>query len=141
MSTYKSGRNRTKKHPARYGAAAVEFAVVTPLIVTLIFGSIEACNMVFLRQAVTSAAYEGAAVCINPRTEESQVNQRINDILDARSITGATITIDGPGTTFQEIRHGDRFSIEVGVPITDNIPAPHLFATGTIAVRLTAEKQ
>jgi len=41
------------------GAAVIEFAVCLPLIVLIVFGGIEAASMLFLRQTLVQAAYEG----------------------------------------------------------------------------------
>ena len=41
------------------GMAAVEFAVCLPVLVLLVFGAIEASSFIFLKQALTVAAYEG----------------------------------------------------------------------------------
>ena len=42
------------------GATAVEFAIVLPLLLTLIFGMIEFSLFIFNRQVITNAAREGA---------------------------------------------------------------------------------
>jgi len=39
------------------GAAVVEFAILLPVFVLILFGSIEACSMIFLQQSLEMAAY------------------------------------------------------------------------------------
>ena len=50
-------RHTGQKRQSRRAAAVVELAVCLPLLFTIFFGSIEACNVIFLKQAVTAAAY------------------------------------------------------------------------------------
>ena len=52
----------------KQGAAAVEFAIVLPVFVLILLGSIETCTMIFLQQSLEMAAYEGARVAIVPTT-------------------------------------------------------------------------
>ena len=46
----------------RAGIAVVEFAVCLPILVLVVFGSIEACNAIYLKQAATASAYEAVRV-------------------------------------------------------------------------------
>ena len=47
--------------------AVVELAVCLPVLVLIIMGSIEACNLTFLKQKLTEAAYQGAMVATQPQ--------------------------------------------------------------------------
>jgi Flp pilus assembly protein TadG len=126
----------------RRGAAVVELAICLPLLFTIIFGCIEACNMIFLKQALTAAAYEGALVAVRPGVDEAEVLQRIDDVLTARGISGSAVTIDGPGGVFANIKHGQRFTITIQAPTTENIPPPRLIAgLSNISASMTADKQ
>ena len=48
----------------RKGAAVIEFAVCLPVIVLIVLGTIEAGSLLFLKQTLVQAAYEGAKVAI-----------------------------------------------------------------------------
>ena len=50
----------------RRGVAASELAVCLPVIVLLVLAMIEACTMIFLKQSLTVAAYEGVRTAIEP---------------------------------------------------------------------------
>ena len=52
-----SHRRTTRSN--RRGIAAVELAVCLPVIVLLVFGSIEASSFIFLKQSLNVSAYEG----------------------------------------------------------------------------------
>ncbi len=132
----------SQKQQSRRAAAVVELAVCLPLLFTIIFGSIEACNVIFLKQAVTAAAYEGALVAMRPHVEETEVLDRINDILSSRQITGATITLDVPGLDFEDLAHGDQFTVTIQVATVGNVPDPRLFGVpDEVSASITAEKQ
>ncbi len=135
-------RHTRQKRRTRRAAAAIELAICLPLLFTIIFGSIEACNLIFLKQAVTAAAYEGALVAMRPHVEETEVTDRVNDILSARQITGTTITITVPGLDFDDLWHGDQFTLTIQVPTAGNIPDPRLFGfPEEVSASITAEKQ
>ncbi len=84
------------KHRAtsnRRGIAATEFAVCLPIILVLIIGTIEACSMIYLKQTLSVAAYEGIRASIKPDATTADVTAACNQILTARNVNGATITI------------------------------------------------
>ncbi|MFY7877734.1 MAG: TadE/TadG family type IV pilus assembly protein, partial [Pirellula sp.] len=43
----------------RNGAALIEFAVCLPVLMIMILGSMEASSAIFVKQALTTSAYEG----------------------------------------------------------------------------------
>ena len=52
-------KNKTARTKGRFGNATVELAVCLPVLVLIIFGSLQASSMYFLRQAMVQSAYEG----------------------------------------------------------------------------------
>jgi Flp pilus assembly protein TadG len=58
---------RASRHRAEGGAAAVEFALVAPLLLLLVFGVISYGYMLSFRQALSQGAAEGArAAAVSP---------------------------------------------------------------------------
>ena len=55
---------KQKARVKREGAAVVEFAVCLPLVILIVLGTIEAGSLLFLKQTLVQAAYEGAKVAI-----------------------------------------------------------------------------
>jgi len=86
-------RKKSKAVNQRDGVAAVEAAILLPLLVLLTFGSLELSNMIFLKQGLSIATYEGAKTATTPGTTSAQVTARIQEILSSRNITDATISI------------------------------------------------
>ncbi len=80
------------KRSERRGAAAIETALLLPVLILLAFGSIELSNMVFLRQSLSIAAYEGARIATKPGATAEQANTRVREVLNARGITSYTVS-------------------------------------------------
>ncbi len=49
-----------RPRPRRQGVAAAEFAVCLPMLVLALLGMLDCCSMIFLKQSLAVAAYEGA---------------------------------------------------------------------------------
>jgi len=77
----------------RRGTAVVETAIMLPIIIVLLFTSIELANGIFLKQAVTIAAYEGARSATRPGGANANAIERIGEVLTARSVSDYTVTI------------------------------------------------
>lgn len=72
------------------GAAAVEFAIVAPLLVLLLFGIISFGVMLSMRQSVSQAAAEGAraaAVTLIDADRTAEATDAIDDALSANGVT------------------------------------------------------
>ena len=86
-------QNHARKTHDRSGVAATEFAVCLPIIVVIIVGTIEACSMIYLKQTLSVAAYEGVRASLKPGATATEVADACNRVLTARNTQGATITI------------------------------------------------
>ena len=75
------------------GAAAVEMAIVLPVLVLLVFGIIQ-WSIYFNRlQGLQAAAREGARVAALPQSTQSDVKAKVTDALSGVLPSGATPTI------------------------------------------------
>jgi|GEM_PF-480517 len=82
------------------GAAAVEFALIVPFLLVILFGIISYGVMLSFRQSLSQAATEGAraaAVTINPLEKQSEAFAAVEDALSTFNVTcdGADMTRDG----------------------------------------------
>lgn len=85
---------RVTAHPKhRKGTATLELAVCLPLLFMIIIGTVEACGMIYLKQTLCVAAYEGARGSVLPGATKSEIDARCNRILNQRKVTGATIVV------------------------------------------------
>jgi Flp pilus assembly protein TadG len=109
-----------KRADRRRGAAVVEFAVCIPIIVLLILGSIEATSAIFLRQALTTAAYEGIREAARPGADSAQALARVQSVLSSRQVRGASIRFT-PSDVLS-VGRGDIVSVEVEASFSANSP-------------------
>ncbi len=84
-------RNPSKKR--RFGVAAVEMAIVTPLLLTMLFGIIEFGHAFAVRQSLVTAAREGARLASMPGSSAAEVTQRIQEYLAPMGLTTATVEL------------------------------------------------
>lgn len=106
----------------RRGAATVEFAICFPVLVSLVFGGVELANGIFLKQVITTAAYEGARVAAQPTGTNATAQTRINAILAARNVQGASTTFNP--TITPALARGTRFTVTVSAPASSNVLLP-----------------
>lgn len=118
----------------RFGAAVVEVAVVLPLFVIIIAGTIEACSVIFLQQSLEVAAYEGARVSIVPRSNAGNVEAAASLQLEGRGIQDFSVTV--VPSNFSTQPYGTFVRVQVSAPCNTN---SLLFSTIYRSRTLTAE--
>ena len=79
----------------------------------MVWGTIEVSGSIFLKQTLTSAAHEGALTGMRLNSTETGVLNKVNLILTARGVTGATVTVTPSGNAFENMTSGDSFSIRI----------------------------
>lgn len=97
------------------GAAVVEFAVVLPLLLTILFGIIEYGWIFMVRQALQTAAREGCRLAVLQTTDEpyTEVVQRVNEVMAPTGLTTYDISMaHADGSSPIE-------SVTVSVPFAD----------------------
>ncbi len=78
----------------RSGTAAVEFAVVAPLLFAVVLGLIEFGRAIMVQQSLVSAARESSRVAVLAGTSKQDVIDRATASLSAAGISGFTITMN-----------------------------------------------
>jgi Flp pilus assembly protein TadG len=98
---FTNARNAENSRSER-GAAAVEFALILPLLVILVFGIVEFSIAYNHKQGLQAAAREGARLAALPQSTQSDVADRVRSALsgvfNTTEINAATITVT-PSTT------------------------------------------
>ena len=79
---------------SRRGAAATEAAACLPVLLLIVLGAIQASSMIFVRQAITAAAYEGVRTAVAANATSADAEAACQHVLDERSIVDTTITVD-----------------------------------------------
>jgi len=118
--------------PSRRGVAAVEFAIISPVLVLLILGMIEFGRMMMMQQILTNASREGARRAIVETTTNGEVVSVVNDYLASTGIAGATVTVSP--TDLGAIALGDPVTVRVTTPYSANswLPSPWFLGGTTV---------
>lgn len=76
-------------------AAIVEFAIVLPLLLTVLFGIIQYGWVFMIRQTLQMAAREGCRVAVLPTSVEpyTNVRTRIDEVMSTTGLTTYTVTM------------------------------------------------
>lgn len=108
----------------RRATAAVEFAIVAPVFLLLVFGMIEYGRMVMVYQVLTNASREGARSAVLDGATTASVTSTVNTYLSSGTITGATVTVspDPPSNA----QSGDPVTVTVSIPFSQVswLPSP-----------------
>lgn len=99
-----------------------------PIFAMIVLGTIEACNVIFLKQSCEIAAYEGVRATLIKGTTTASVTARINSILTQRNVNGATITINP--TAFGTASYGTNITVNISAPCNQNTLFPGWFYGG-----------
>lgn len=78
------------------GNAVVEFALVLPLFLLLVFGVTEFGRALSVVQVLNSAAREGARIAAVTDPDQQAVEDRVNEVLAATSVTPTAVVVEGP---------------------------------------------
>lgn len=112
----------------RRGVALVEFAITLPLFVMIVLGTIEACNVIYLKQSCEIAAYEAVRATLIKGTTLGSCTLRANNVLTQRGVQGATVTITPAG--FDTAAYGTNITVNVTAPCNSNGWFPGWFYNG-----------
>lgn len=81
------------------GASAVEFAIIAPLFISLVFAVVEFGLIVYTRGMMTHASREGArygVVYCTPRRTQDEIRTKVRESLDLVGLTSsATVDVVG----------------------------------------------
>lgn len=135
-----SRRCRSITRSKRKGSAVVELAVCMPVIVLVVFASLEGANMLFVRQATVQAAYEAAKFASRRDGNRVQAERLATEVLSARRINSPTITfVTGDPTS---TRSGSDVTVRVSVNSNDRlITGFRLFSGRQIEAVATMQKE
>lgn len=120
MQLFQSGKKLKLEKPCRFcrrqrrGASAVEFAVVMPVFVLMVFGMIEIGRAVMVQQVLVNASREGARVGVLDGKTDADVRTKVNEYLQAASLPSATAQqIEFPQGTPQSVGYGNPVEVKV----------------------------
>ncbi len=132
----KAREPRSKKQE---GAGLVEFAIVAPLFVVLLFGLVEFGLSVYDKEMLTNASREGArfgVVYCTPRKTIDDIKAKVREYLTKAGFSGtATINVTGAGGA-----SGSSLTVSVTYPYQFQV-LPQFLRSMTGSINLTANTQ
>lgn len=116
-------RHRARGAREERGAAAVEFAIVLPLLILLVFGIVQFSIAYNRQQGLHAAAREGARVASLPQTTQSDITDRVNDALQGVPFaTSPTISVTPRSSQPCDQRVGQTVVVTVSANTSIDIP-------------------
>ena len=100
------------------GVVAVEFALILPILLVIMFGIIEFGFVLFEKQVITNASREGARAGIvqaAPKPSEVNIQDVVKAYLTGAGLAEASATIDVTG---EELAHPNNLTVRVDYPYT-----------------------
>jgi Flp pilus assembly protein TadG len=124
----------------RRGAAAVEFAVVLPIFIILVFGMIEYGRMVMVQQVITNASREGARRAVLDGATTSAVQSSVTTYLTNAQISGGSATVSPDPSTANS---GDPITVTVNIPFSSVswLPSPMYLGGKTLSASTTMRRE
>lgn len=108
--------SRRPQRTKRRGAAIVEMAVITPLLILLLFGMIEFGWVFMVQSSLTNAAREACRVGVLEGASEADIRSRF---LDAAGATGLDFTAEMITITEEVVGDYDVLTVQVVVPYSE----------------------
>ncbi len=81
------------KYLARRGVAAVEFAMIAPVMMVFTFGMVEVGRYMMVKSQAIQATREGARLAVLPNASSSAVTSKVQESLQLLAINNATIEL------------------------------------------------
>lgn len=111
---------------------------MAPVFFLMILGMIEIGRGVMVQQIITNASREGARIAVLPGSTTLDVENRVDAVLEAGGITGATTNIlDASGNPMnpEDAEYGEVINVTVSVPFEQVswLPAPNYLAGKTLS--------
>ena len=98
----------------RRGTAVVELAIAAPLLILMALAVVDICNLIFAKQSLAIAAYEGVRVAVVPGANNYDVRTQVQEVCAARGIGEPTVVIDPQD--FTNAKLGDMITVTVTAP-------------------------
>jgi Flp pilus assembly protein TadG len=115
---------RGQSRDARRGIAAVEFAVLLPLLVTFFVGIWEVGRLVEIQQVLSNAAREGARQAATGQYNAAAVQTIVTQYLAAAGVPTGNVVVTvndltNPGTDPTQAQYLDTLQVNVSIPFND----------------------
>ncbi len=114
--------NRKVRPRFRSGAALVELAICLPLMAFLVGATIEACDLIFLRNTLATASYSGTLEVSRSGSTETSIRNHIIQVLEGGRIKDYAVTVTkSNGASFATTVKGDLVRVHVAALSASNL--------------------
>ena len=136
---YQPPKTRKNRRPKRTAAALVELAICLPLIVFLVGATVEACDLIFLRNTLVTACYSGTLEVSRAGCTQTSITNQISQVLTAGQIKNFTLTISKSGSgSFASSVKGDLIKIQVAADSASNLRIGRFIPTSANSIVVQA---
>jgi Flp pilus assembly protein TadG len=134
---------RRRVRSRRRGAAAVEFAVVAPVFLLLVFGIVEFGRMLMVHQVLTNAAREGARRAVLRGTTSADVVNTVRNYLAGTSINAQAATVALSPESPSSSSAGDPMTVAVSIPFAEVswLPTPAFLGDKKLSASSTMRRE
>jgi len=115
----------SKNNRRRKGVATVEFAVILPIMVLILMGTIECTSMIFLQQSLEIVCYETVRTASRPTSLSADATARGQEIILDRGLDDVNITINPAEVS--TVAQGSPITVTVDAASTANAFFPVTF--------------
>ena len=133
-------RITSREASRRAGASTVEMALVAPVLFLIVFGVFEIAFAYMVHHQIQDAARQGCRAAICYGKTSTDVLSKVNTLLAAEHITGATTTIlvNNAAADVSTATAGDQISVQIKVPASKVTMFPtHGFLSGQLTALCT----
>lgn len=100
---------------ARRGAAAVEFAIVFPIFLILVFGAIDIGRAIMVQHKLAQAARAGCRLyLVKNEVAQDDVRQMVDTVMAEAKLNGYTVAFDPPDP--DDIEHQEPVTVSISIP-------------------------
>lgn len=111
--------NRPRRHlKSRKGVAVTEAAFCVPIILILVFGTLEVCNLIFIKERVSICAFEGCRVGVKRYATREDVEEVATELMTAFGFEQGSYDIRVSPDNFNTLNALDPISVTVEVPLS-----------------------
>jgi Flp pilus assembly protein TadG len=132
----------------RFGAVAVEFAIVSPIMFLLVMGIIELARVYMVSELITEAARKGCRAAIIEGSSSTQIKAAATNCLAIVGISAETVNIsvnDAPLDSVdpQSMPINTEITVVVKVPVSSVswVPFPAYTGSRTLSGQFTLRRQ
>ena len=125
------------------GNALVEFAILLPVFVTLVLGTIEAGWALFIQNTLVDAAREGARVAVTQNISTNSIVSDAEGILTDSNISLAQVSVSISPLAVSLQPRGTAITVTVSVPYSavSILPTPMFLGSTTLSAQVTMVKE